>query len=123
MNFISFALILISVFLTASAQLLLKLGMRDVGNVRASFDGMLDLFFKVSKNPYIYMGMSAFALSVFLWLIVLSKVDLSVAYPFVGVGCIFTAIMAFLFLGEPLTFMKISGICIVCLGIFLISRS
>ncbi len=122
MKAVDIFLILISVAFTSIAQLLLKFAMNSVGKVDFSLDGIFSLFCKSVKNIYFYSGVFVFALSLLIWLFVLSRVPVSVAYPFVGVGCIFTMLFAFIFLNESISLSKIVGVMSVCLGIILISR-
>ena len=116
-------LILISVALNSIAQLLLRQGMLKIGNVSFQLDQFWHLISSLVTNIYIWGGLFFFGSSVFLWLIVLSRVNVSLAYPFIGIGCVLTALLAFLFLNEPLTLAKCLGILIICIGIFILSYS
>lgn len=114
-------LILASVLFTSLAQILLKAGMNAVGVLDFSKNFALSAG-KILTNFYIYAGLFIFACSVSIWLVVLSRVPVSVAYPFVGLGCIFTMLFAYFFMGEPITGLKISGVLLISLGLFCITR-
>jgi multidrug transporter EmrE-like cation transporter len=75
------------------------------------------------QNGWFIAGMSAYVLSVGAWLVVLSKWEVSAAYPLVSIGFVITAMVGFVFLGEHVTPTRIAGIAVVCAGVFLISRT
>lgn len=118
----SLSLILISVSFTVVAQLLLKLGMSTDAAKTSLNDGALAAFIYISTNAYILCGMIAYGMSMLLWLGVLSRVDVSRAYPFVGLGIIGTMILAYYFFSEPLTVPKIVGTILIVTGIVFVSK-
>ena len=75
------------------------------------------------SNIYILSGIFSYALSLILWMIVLSKVNVSLAYPFSSIGFIITTFLAYLIFKEPLTVQKILGISIICLGVVILTYS
>lgn len=123
MSFCSLLFIFVSVFLSVAAQILLKNGMSSK-SVQASFGGdVISIFLAAFTNFYVIAGLTAYVASAGVWLFVLSKVDVSKAYPFVGLGFIGTMFFANWFLNEPLTNFKLMGTFLVLLGVFLISKS
>ena len=78
--------------------------------------------FKVLMLPTTLLGMSFYIVGSIAWLIALSKIDLSVAYPMLSIGYIIVMIISFLFLNESLTITKIFGTLMIVGGIFFISR-
>ncbi len=121
MKTIDILLILISVIFSSAAQLLLKFAMNTIGEINLT-ENVFSVFCKMLSNIYLYCGLFVFAISLIIWLFVLSRVPVSVAYPFVGVGCIITMVFAPLFLNESISFQKTFGVLAVFLGIVLISR-
>lgn len=119
----NFILILIGVLLNAGAQLLLKKGMLIIGSVQMSSTVLLSLLPKLITNGYIWGGLSSYVVSVLIWLIVLSRVEVSYAYPFLSIGYIVTAFIGYYFLGESMSAYKVSGIFVICLGIVLLYKS
>lgn len=77
----------------------------------------------VFTNMYLLSGMFSYGISIILWMIVLSKVNVSLAYPFLSVGYVVTAVLAYLIFKEPLTVQKIFGIAIICLGVVILTYS
>ncbi len=122
MNIISITLILFSVSLSVLAQILLKQGMSSP-NVHDSFNnGLTTGVATVLTNLFVLGGLTAYVSSAAIWLGVLAKVDVSKAYPFVGLGFIGTMLFAYWFLNEPLTASKAVGTLLILLGVIIISK-
>ncbi len=116
-------LVLCGVLLNASAQLFLKQGMRAIGPFSFVAKNFISVGLKVALNPHILLGMTCYALSIIVWLMVLSRVDVSYAYPLLSVGYIVTALAGQILFGEVLGFARWMGILVICFGVFLITRS
>ena len=116
-------LILFGVFLNAAAQLALKQGMRQVGHFDFVAQNIIHVFFAVATNIYIWAGLFCYVISVAVWLLVLSRVEVSYAYPFLSVGYIVTACAGWFFFQENLSVTRLMGIAVICLGVWLITRS
>ena len=102
-------------------QVLLKTGMRQVGPVsRADLSSPLPLLLMVFSNPLILIAIPLYVAGFLVWLIVLSKLDLSHAYPFLAVTYVLVPLLSWLFLGEQVPLMRWIGIAVVCLGIVLV---
>jgi drug/metabolite transporter (DMT)-like permease len=119
-----FALIIGSVMLSALAQLVLKSGMSSDHIQRVLAHGkLLETAWTVASNLYVIAGLSLYAFSAVVWLLVLARVDVSFAYPFVGLGFILTMLLGWLVLHEPVGISRLLGTLLVALGVYLISRS
>jgi len=116
-------LILSSVLLNAFAQLFIRQGMLKLGKISMTIDQLWNMIIQSITNLYIWAGMMSYAVSILLWMVVLSKVNVSLAYPFLSIGYIVTAIIAYFAFGEPITFQKIAGITIICLGVVVLTYS
>ena len=117
-------IILVSVILSAGAQLFLKNGMTAIGPLNLNLSNILTLFTKqILFNSSVLIGLALYILSAGVWLIVLSKVEVSFAYPMVSLAYVVTAIIAKIAFHENLSINRIIGILIVCLGVFFIARS
>ena len=117
-------LILLSVTLSAIAQVLFKLGMSSVVIQRALTGGStMEAALAVGLNPGVLGGLSLYGIGTILWLGVLSRTEVSQAYPFVGIGFVLTALIGYFHFGDTLSTSRICGIALVIGGIFLISRS
>lgn len=115
-----YILLLFSVMLAVAGQLLFKMGMTVFG--QTSLTAFFTRIGTVLTNPYILGGLAVFFLSAALWVIVLSKLPISVAYPMISIGYVFVLIFSALFLGESITAFKVIGIVLICFGVYFISR-
>lgn len=115
-------LIMVGVLLNAAAQLLLKAGMNRIGHFEFSAANLVPIGWKVATNPPVIAGLTCYVVSVVVWLLALSRVDVSYAYPMLSAGYIVNAIAAWYLFGEVLSPMKLAGILVIILGVFLISR-
>ncbi len=117
-------LILSGVLLNALAQLALKQGMRTIGvfsfsNIRE----LLNAAFAAACNPFILAGLTCYVISVVIWLLVLSRVEVSFAYPLLSVGYVVTAFAGWFYFNENLDLTRWSGIVVICFGVWLITRT
>lgn len=119
----SYLLVLISVFFNVAAQLLLKKGVQIFEKLNFSAEIIYQMIIGIFTNIYLFTGMICFALSAFLWLFVLTKIPVSIAYPLGSLGYIFTAVLAYLLLNEPLTVTKILGIFLICSGVLVLTQN
>lgn len=118
-----FLLILLGVLLNAAAQLLLKAGMSQIGHFEFSMANLLPIGFRVAANLPIISGLVAYVISVVVWLLVLSRVQVSYAYPMLSIGYVVNALAAYYLFGESLSMTRVIGIFIIISGVYLISRS
>lgn len=118
------ALALVSVALSSLAQLAFKYGMMrpDAQSAVASASWASRLV-GVLSSPAVLGGFALYGLSALLWLGVLSKVDVSVAYPFVALGFVITLLCGALLFGEQVTGLRIAGTVLICAGVILVGRS
>lgn len=118
-----FALIILGVMLNAGAQLLLKAGMTQIGHFEFSVANVVPITQKVMFNLPILSGLSLYVMSVGVWLLVLSRVQVSFAYPMLSIGYIVNAIAAYYLFGEPLTSIRLLGIFVIIAGVYLVAQS
>lgn len=115
-------LILISVSMGAVGQILLKAGADKLGVFDLSFKTFFQSILAVIKVPYILIGTIFFGLSFLLWIKVLTKSELSHAYPMVSLSYVIVGIASAVFFKEPLTANKILGIGAIVLGVLILNR-
>jgi len=123
MTVVIFSLLLTGVLLNAGAQLLLKAGMNNIGEISFQWSQLWQVGTTVAFNPFIMVGFGFYAISVMVWLVVLSKVDVSVAYPMLSLGFIVNAFAAYFLFGENLSPIRLIGITTIILGVFIVARS
>jgi drug/metabolite transporter (DMT)-like permease len=122
----AFLLLFVSIFLAVVGQLLLKRGMWTVGLVYFHWSKLGSTFVKTFSNLYVLSGFALFALSALIWLTVISKLDISKAYPMVAVGYILILLASrwgIIIAQEQVTPIRWVGALIICLGVYFISRS
>lgn len=118
-----FPLILLGVLLNAGAQLLLKEGMRRVGHFSFAWSSVLPVGLKVAADPFVLAGLACYVVSVVVWLLVLSRVPVTFAYPMLSIGYIVNAIGARMLFGEALSTGRITGILVIIAGVFLVAQN
>lgn len=123
MSAVSLALVLTGVFLNAVAQLLLKAGTNAVGHFEFHWGNALLVGMKLATNPAILGGMTCYVISLVVWIMALSRVPVSVAYPMLSIGYLLNALAAWAWFGEALGAQKLLGIGFIILGVWLITRS
>jgi len=112
MSLFSFSFILAGVLLNAAAQLLLKAGTNAV-----------PLGMRLAIEPHVLGGLACYVVSVVVWVVALSRVPVSIAYPMLSIGYVVNAIAARYLLGEALTPMRLAGIAVIIVGVFMVARS
>lgn len=123
MNSLSLILILSGVLLNAIAQLLLKAGTNAVGHFAFQAENIVPIGLRFALQPYILVGILCYVVSLVVWLMALSRVPVSIAYPMLSIGYAINAFIAYHWFGEPLTAQKLLGIGFIILGVVLVTRS
>ena len=123
MTLLPFSLLLTGVLLNAAAQLFLKAGTNRVGEFAFTLDNVVPIGMKLAANPPILAGLSCYVVSVVVWILGLSRVPVSVAYPMLSLGYIINAFAAWMLFGEALAAQKLVGIGFIVVGVFLVARS
>lgn len=123
MNVLSFSLVMTGVLLNAAAQLLLKAGTNAIGAFEFSAGNVVPVGWKVATQPFILTGIGCYVVSVAVWILALSRVEVSIAYPMLSIGYIVNAIAAWYLFGEAVTATRLAGIAIIVFGVFIVARS
>ena len=116
----SLALVLISVALSAVAQVAFKYGVSsDPGQSAHAFLGPLAKLLA----PGVLVGLALYGIGTLLWLTALGRVELSQAYPFVGLGFALTTLAGWWLFGDHISAQRLAGIALIVGGIVLVARS
>jgi drug/metabolite transporter (DMT)-like permease len=115
-------LLLICVALNTIAQVLLKAGVMTVGAIDFSL-AHVGRTAALLFEWHIFTGLVCYVASVVVWLLVLSRTEVSVAYPMISLGYIATAVAAWYLFGEALSPARIAGIFVIMIGVYLVARS
>lgn len=119
----TFAFILGGVLLNACAQLLLKAGVNAVGAITLQRDSLFETGLRVLTQWPVLAGLTLYVVSVAVWIVGLSRVDVSVAYPMLSLGYVVNALAAWWLFGEMIGPLRMAGILLILAGVFLIARS
>jgi multidrug transporter EmrE-like cation transporter len=120
MSIVSLLLILVSVTLSAVAQVAFKFGVSSgTGQLSRSLLGPLTALL----TPGVLIGLALYLIGTVLWLTALGRVELSQAYPFVGIGFALTTLAGWWLFGDALSAQRVTGIVVVVLGIMLVAKS
>jgi len=117
----NYLILLLSILLAVVGQLLMKQGMNQFGAFPIT-----QLHLKIIPmflNPWVFAGLSAFGISSIFWLVILSRLNLSLVYPMVSLAYVLVALAAVFIFKENVSLIRWVGILIICFGVFLISRS
>ncbi len=123
MTLATFALILTGVLLNAGAQLLLKAGVTPLGELSVGLHNLLPTTIKVLTQWPILAGMVCYVVSLGVWIVGLSRVEVSIAYPMLSMGYVVNALLAWWLFGEALGPMRWAGLLLILAGVVVIARS
>lgn len=123
MTLSTFAFIFSGVLLNAAAQLLLKAGVNAVGAITLDRGTLLVTALRVLTQWPVLAGLTLYVVSVGVWIVGLSRVDVSIAYPMLSLGYVVNAVAAWYLFGEMIGPLRVLGILLILAGVFLIARS
>ena len=123
MSLISFGLIFAGVMLNVAAQLMIKAGTNSIGYFEFSRNNILPIGVRLATEPHIIGAIACYALSVVIWTLALSRVQVSIAYPLVSMGYVVNVVAAWWFFNESINPAKVVGISVIILGVVIISRA
>jgi len=124
MNRAVFVLVMVSVLMSAFAQVLLKGGMSS-GQVTQALaaGGRWGTAAAIASSPLVLLGLALYFLSALVWLFVLARVEVSLAYPFVGLGFVVTMLLGWWMHGDILTAARVGGTLLIAVGVAILARS
>ncbi|MGO8756094.1 MAG: EamA family transporter [Gallionellaceae bacterium] len=123
MNLVSFGLIFTGVMLNAAAQILMKAGTNAIGHFEFSIENILPVGWKLATEWHIAAALLCYALSVVIWILALSRVPVSIAFPMLSMAYVVNAVAAYYLLGEAFNPTKLVGMGVIILGVIIISRA
>ena len=123
MKLTDFAVLSCGVLLNALAQLGLKAATRVSGPLVATDSGVIRRGLELLLVPSLWYALCAYGLSVLVWLVGLSRVPVSQAYPLLSMGYAINVVLAWWLLGEVPNVQRVLGIGVIVLGVLLVSRS
>ncbi len=119
----NYLILVVAIFFTVFAQLLLKKGMLVAGKLDFSLVNLLNLISQIFQNIYLLAGIISLGIAFLLWLFVISQMHLSIAYPIAtGLNFVLVTIGAWLLFKEQLSLTQIMGIATIIAGVFLVLK-
>ena len=119
----AFALLMAGVLLNAAAQLLLKAGTNVLGVITLTRENWWDTLWRMGTQGYFVVGVACYMVSLVVWIMGLSRVPVSIAYPMLSLGYVINAVAAHYLFGEAVTVSRWLGIGFIVLGVWLVARS
>ncbi|MDR1818052.1 MAG: EamA family transporter [Puniceicoccales bacterium] len=116
-------LILLSVSLNAAAQMFMRTGMKRIGEVPLEVPALVKAAPQMLVNLWLWTALASYGVSVVLWMVVLSKVEVSFAYAFLSLGFVMVTVLGFLLFQENVTWVRALGIALICAGVFFVAHS
>jgi len=107
----------------SAAQLLLKKGLIAVGQYPQELSQLIPFFVKACTNPFVILSIFFTAVTAFAWILAASRAPLSLIYPFMALSYILVALFSLIIFKEDISLLRWTGIAVICIGIFLVSRS
>ena len=123
MTWAAFAFLITGVLLNAAAQLLLKAGTNATGVITLTRDNWTDTIARMATEGHFIAGIAFYGVSVVVWIIGLSRVPVSIAYPMLSLGYVVNAFAAHYLFGEGVTLARWLGIAFIVMGVWLVARS
>lgn len=123
MKLTDFSILFCGVLLNALAQLGLKAATRVTGPLLATDSGVLRRGLELLSVPPLWYALFAYGLSVIVWLVGLSRVPVSQAYPLLSLGYVINLGLAWWLLGEVPNVQRVAGIGIIVVGVVVVARS
>jgi len=114
-------LILTSVSLNAGAQILMRKGMLQIGEVSFT-SSLLKTLSQMATSAFLWLSLSCYGMSILIWMMVLSRVEVSFAYAFSSLGYVLVTVMGVIVLKEHISIFRIAGIAVVCIGVILVAK-
>lgn len=123
MTLFTMILVLISVFSVSVAQALVKHGLNRVGGVTFTGDQFLASMHRATTDIFIVAGFLLTLMAIPVWLTVLSRLQLSVAYPLASFGYVIAFVIGAVFFKETITPLRMFGMLLIIFGGVAIAKS
>ena len=123
MKLADFGVLLCGVLLNAFAQLWLKAATRISGPLVANDASVMARALKLLAVPSLWYALTAYGVSVMVWIVGLSRVPVSQAYPLLSLGYVLNIGLAWWLFGEVPNAQRIAGVVVIIAGVVLVARS
>ena len=115
-------LLICNVLFTVTGQLLLKHGMLQVGRVEG-VNRVIHKLIQAFMNPFVIGGIATYGFTTMIWLVILSRVKLSVAYPIISLGYVMSIFFSWILFKESIPKIRVLGAVMICIGVYLVASA
>ena len=112
-----------TVFFTVYGQIIFKWSIPRHGELPDAFPEKITFLFNLLLDPFVLSGFVSAFIAAFFWMAVMTKADVSFAYPFMSIAFVLVFLLAVILFDEPFTIQKIIGLALIVLGIIVTSQS
>jgi multidrug transporter EmrE-like cation transporter len=116
-------LILFTVLTNFASQVMLKKGMTKIDKFEVSLSGFMSSATGIIFNGYVILGLLVMVISMASHLVVLSRVEISYAYPFLGLSFVLITLWGYFVLGESVDLWRVSGVLLICAGVAVVAHT
>ena len=116
-------LILFTVLTNFASQVMLKKGMTMIEKFEVSIPGFMSSATGIIFNWYVVLGLVVMVISMSSHLVVLSRVEISYAYPFLGLSFVLITLWGFFILEEGIDLWRIFGVLLICSGVAIVAHT
>ncbi len=97
--------------------------MRSLGAIQLKWESLVAAGWRLAFEPHIFGGLGCYVISVVIWILALSRVEVSIAYPMLSIGYVVNAAAAYVLFGEAVTPFRLLGIGVIIVGVYIVARS
>lgn len=119
----SWLLIALSISSSVVAQTVIKMGVSNPDAADDASSGFVALITMIVQSPLVLLGLALYGVGALAWIMVLSRLNLSYAYPFLALNFVLITLISRLVLGEMIPTLRWFGLGFICIGILLVARS
>ena len=112
----------LTIALTVYGQLIVKWQVGKAGDLPAGLWSKVEFLLRLAVNPWVISVFAAAAVAALSWMAAMTRLELSRAYPFVGLSFVLVLVFSAVFFDESLTAWKVAGVALIVLGLFVGSR-
>ncbi len=113
-----FSLLLISILISVAGQFFLKMGATKLGKVHAA--NAMNHILSIMTTPELLIGLTCYAIGAVVYILLLTRVNLSVAAPSVSISYIFSVLLGYLIFKESIPYIRLVGLSLIVLGVILV---
>jgi multidrug transporter EmrE-like cation transporter len=112
----------LTILLTVYGQIVVKWAVLKQGPFPAGWPARLEFLIRLLSSPWVWSAFAAAFLAAVSWMVAMTRLDLSAAYPFMSLAFVLVLALSILFFHEPLSATRIVGVFLIVLGLICVSR-